>query len=197
MSTWLCKVLSRLTMAFVLLMVIKLRAFLFSYVSIPRNQCTFLSGAFLDLGELIPGSICNVNLVIRNNSSQEIQLDVVARGFPSQDIHIVTLPNSFAPGLTRNVNVSFTVHKQIFDVLAFIGTFFFLPMCVTSLFLTIHNTDIVVVPVRTESSVTLSCPLYYRVCESTSSRRLTSFPVCSVSLSLPISYSYVSFLTYD
>ena len=117
-------------------------------------------GAFIDLGELIPGRRCVINLQVRNNTSHEMQLDVVARGFPGRDIQITTLPCSFAPGMNRNVSVSFTVHRLMYDVIGFI--------------------DVVLVPVRIEPAVSISCPVYYRISESLSSRKLNSFPVCTL-----------------
>ena len=116
-------------------------------------------GAFLDLGELLPGRRCVLKIIVRNSCNHDVQLDVTARGFPSKDLHVITLPNSFAPGMTRNVTVKFTVHEEIFDVLGYI--------------------DIVMVPVRRLPAVSLCCPVYYRVIESVASRRLHPFPICS------------------
>lgn len=116
-------------------------------------------GAFLDLGELLPGRRCVLNIIVRNNCNHDVQLDVTARGFPSKDLHVVTLPNSFAPGMTRNVTVTFTVHQEVFDVLGFV--------------------DVVIVPVRKLPAISLSCPVYYRVIESIAVRRFTPFPICS------------------
>ena len=40
--------------------------------------------------------------------------------------------------------------------------------------------DIFVLPVRKDSFVTISCPIFYRVIDSESARRLQPLPVCSM-----------------
>jgi hypothetical protein len=84
---------------------------------------------------------------VRNNGSHDIQLDVVARGFPDDNTAVMTNPGSIASGLTKKVSISFTVSEEIFDVLAYI--------------------DLFLVPVSLcKEPVLLSCPIFYRVCRS-------------------------------
>ena len=102
------------------------------------NDCTYI-----DLGELEPGQKCTLNVIITNGCSQDIQLDLVARGLPKNDTHVLTHPGSFAPGMKRNATVSFIVDNEMKDVLAFI--------------------DIFMVPVRILQPFSVSCPVFYRV----------------------------------
>ena len=105
-------------------------------------------GAFLDMGDQQLGRVLVINVSILNTSTHEMQVDVIARGFPDEDTRVTMLARSFAPGLKRDASVQFTVKNVPKDrgaVVAYI--------------------DVHAVPVRGTAScqpVLQRCPVHYR-----------------------------------
>jgi hypothetical protein len=120
-------------------------------------------GAFLDLGRQKVGRIIVISIAIVNTSKHEVQIDVIARGFRSDDTRVTMLARSFAPGLKRDVQVQFTVLDPpgVAGILA--------------------HVDVHVVPVRGgpgEQPVIQSCPVFYRPYRNEPA--MVEIPVCNI-----------------
>jgi hypothetical protein len=63
------------------------------------NIYKLLQGCFLDLGKLKPERLLEIKIQVRNNTSHNMQLDVMTRGLPEASSRVVMLPKSFAPGI--------------------------------------------------------------------------------------------------
>ncbi len=77
-----------------------------------QNEDSFSGGAFLDMGRCRIGTSCVIHIDVVNTSSHEMQIDVIARGFPCENTKCTLLAKSFAPGLRREATVQFTVNES-------------------------------------------------------------------------------------
>lgn len=101
------------------------------------------NGAFIDMGCLKSGSECVIKMKVINRSSDEIYLDTTCRGFEAGDTRVITEPSAVVPGLSRTVQILFTVESGDRAVLG--------------------NIEILAACVRTGLSYSINCPLHYRV----------------------------------
>jgi len=120
-------------------------------------------GAFIDLGRQCVGRTIVVNVNIVNTSSHEMQVDVMASGFKSDDCKVTMLARSFAPGLKRDASVQFTIldPPDGSNIMGFI--------------------DVHCVPVRGtqgEVPVMQRCPVFYRPYRT--GPALVDIPICNI-----------------
>jgi hypothetical protein len=107
------------------------------------DEWFYPEGAFVDMGCLKAGTECVMNLKVVNRSSDEIYLDTTCRGFEAGDTRVITEPSAVVPGLTRKVQVLFTVEPGDRAV--------------------VGNIEILAACVRTGLSYSINCPIHYRV----------------------------------
>lgn len=107
------------------------------------DEWFYPEGAFVDMGCLKAGTECVIKLMVVNRSSDEIYLDTTCRGFDAGDTRVITEPSAVVPGLTRKVQVLFTVEPGDRAV--------------------VGNIEILTACVRTGLSYSINCPLHYRV----------------------------------
>jgi hypothetical protein len=107
------------------------------------DEWFYPEGAFVDMGCLKAGTECVIKLMVVNRSSDEIYLDTTCRGFEAGDTRVITEPSAVVPGLTRKVQVLFTVEPGDRAV--------------------VGNIEILAACVRTGLSYSINCPLHYRV----------------------------------
>ena len=145
-----------------------LKQLLDSYSASPQKKArqgndglTISEGSFLDLGEIIGGRKCTINVIIRNNCQHDIQFDVIANGFASKETSVTAHPGSVASGLSRTITVSFVVPNNRLDYLSYI--------------------QISVLPTKLEVPIDILCPIFYRAVQTADvSERCNPLPVCSV-----------------
>lgn len=126
-----------------------------------NDGLTISDGSFLDLGEIVVGQKCSINMVIRNNCHHDIQYDIKATGFGSESTLIVAHPGSVASGLSRTVTVSFIVPDTHTDHLC--------------------HLDLSVLPLKGEPPIDIQCPIFYRAVRAADvSDRYRMLPVCTV-----------------
>ena len=75
----------------------------------PSTLWTSSNGCFIDMGRLMKGSEIEIQLLVTNCSSDHVYLDTICKGFDAPDTRVLTKPSSVASGLSRLIQIYFTV----------------------------------------------------------------------------------------
>jgi hypothetical protein len=136
-----------------------------------RNYSTFddtevSSQNFLDLGSLVVGSKCQIRLTIVNDTPYEISVSSSVEGRLSNEaVNFTTLPNSFCPGLSHSVFISFIVSETAKNMSCTVANI--MTNCVSPTHPSLHLVN--------------CCPVFYRAVKAstaTSNSRAVQFPIC-------------------
>lgn len=113
-------------------------------------------GPFLDLGKVKAGGKLKIQVHVHNTSDQEMEMDIVARNFCSDEVVVTTIPKSFAPGLMCNATVTVAVPRSSRPIIGLI--------------------DVLAVPTRNQPSTIISCPVFLRVLPGVAERPSSGIP---------------------
>lgn len=130
-----------------------------------------VSQNFLDLGSLVIGSKCVIRLNVVNDTPYEIQVQaaVGAQGgrLSTEPVKITTMPNSFCPGLSHSLFVSFIVTENVQNM-----------SCTVANIITTSTS-----PTQPNFQLQNCCPVFFRAVRSPHQHsRAVQFPLCNASL---------------
>lgn len=140
-----------------------------SAVGAPSGPVNIENASFLDIGTQQCGHKCVIQVKVLNYTSHEVYVNVSTQGLSAEGmVRVATLPCSFAPGLSRLVNISFKVEqppKNLMNVLAMLEIQLVCP----------HGIHV------TESA---TCPVFFRVVSKARSvsggdARHSLYPYCT------------------
>lgn len=116
-------------------------------------------GPFLDMGNVPSRSVCCITIVMRNLLPHDVNIDVLARGFDSEDTKVNTKTKPIVPGMSQFATVSFTTSDRVGSQVGLV---------------TIHAYS-----ERKAQRTVLTCPVFYRIDPTVRPRSLMdirSFP---------------------
>ena len=123
---------------------------------------------FLDLGSLVMGKKCVIRLTIVNDTPYEINVSSTVEGqLSTEPLKITTMPNSFCPGLSHSVYISFVASETVKNI-----------SCTFAKVITKCTS-----PTHPSFGVMNCCPIFYRavrpdVSTSKTNRNL-QYPLCT------------------
>jgi hypothetical protein len=126
---------------------------------------------FLDMGCLVIGTKCVIRLNVVNDTPYEINVAASIDGIISNEpVKVTTLPNSFCPGLSHTLFISFIVCETVKNI-----------SCTVANIIT-HCTS----PTQPGFQLTNCCPVFFRALRPgvsvVANSRATLFPLCNESL---------------
>lgn len=135
------------------------------------DETEVASQNFLDMGCLVIGSKCMIRLHVVNDTPYEINVTTAIDGkLSNDDVKVTTLPNSFCPGLSHNMFISFTVCETVKNMSSNVAN------------IITHCTS----PTQDGFQLTNCCPVFFRAVRPnvsiTTNSRAVQFPLCNESL---------------
>lgn len=128
----------------------ELKTLLSKYCCKPQDIVELVNteGPFVDMGPITSGTQCKVIFTIRNSTNGEISFDIITRGLDRphvcHDSRITAIAEPIPAGMSRVIQLHFTVAEGYRNVLAFVDVHIFKPR-------------------KEQLSSVVSCPIYYEV----------------------------------